>query len=169
MHQTGVPFPLRASCLSRPYNYGFSPFSRQVAASVNPVAIVEKRRRNYLALDKALSGSPGYLKVFNRLLPDTCPLFLPLWVARRDVLMAELRAKGVETFRFGATPHPKLDIELRSETAHLRDNILCLPVHDQIIVSDVERIADDCKAPSASARSPAGKAYFGLILLRRGP
>ena len=135
------PISITSFVPSRPYNYGFSPFSRQVAASVNPMAIVEKRRRNYLALDKALSGSAGYLKVFNRLVPDTCPLFLPVWVARRDSLMAELRVRGVETFRFGATPHPKLDIELRSEAAHLRDNILCLPVHDQIIESDVERIA----------------------------
>jgi perosamine synthetase len=136
-----APVSIKSFEPSRPYNYGFSPFSRQVAASVNAAAIVEKRRRNYLALDEALSGSPSYLKVFNRLPPDTCPLFLPLWVARRDEFMAELRAERIETFRFGATPHPKLDFELRSETTPLRENIICLPVHDQIMVSDVERIA----------------------------
>lgn len=146
---------------SRPYNYGFSPFSRQVAASVNPATIVEKRRRNYLALDEALRGSPGYLKVFNRLPPDTCPLFLPLWVARRDELMAELRATGIETFRFGATPHPKLDIELRLEAAPLRDKILCLPVHDQIADSDVERIAMIVKPLLLRHALEAGAPRFG--------
>ena len=39
------------------YNFGISPLSRRVAASVDPAQIVKRRRRNYLALDQALAGS----------------------------------------------------------------------------------------------------------------
>ncbi len=94
-----------------------------------------------MALDQALAGSPGYRRVFDCLPEGACPLFLPIWVAERETLMAALHLQGVETFRFGATPHPTLDGELLHETAQLRDNILCLPVHDQITDGDLEQMA----------------------------
>jgi perosamine synthetase len=123
------------------YGRGMSPLSRRVAATAKPARIVDRRRRNYVALDKALAGSPGYRTVFDCLPEGACPLFLPIWVDERETLMAALHRQGVETFRFGATPHPTLDGELLHETARLRDNILCLPVHDQIAHGDVEEMA----------------------------
>jgi dTDP-4-amino-4,6-dideoxygalactose transaminase len=127
----------------RPQGYarGMSPLSRRVAATAEPAWIVDRRRRNYMALDQALGGSPGYRKVFDCLPEGACPLFLPIRVAERETLMAALRRQGVETFRFGAAPHPTLDGELLHETARLRDDILCLPVHDQITDGDVEQMA----------------------------
>jgi hypothetical protein len=125
---------------TRPYALAMSALSRRVAASAEPVRIVERRRRNYSALDQALSGSPGYRKIFDRLPDHACPLFLPIWVADRETLMTALRRRGVETFRFGAVPHPELDAELRQEATPLRDNILCLPVHDQITNGDLDEM-----------------------------
>jgi perosamine synthetase len=123
------------------YGRGMSPLSRRVAATAEPARIVDRRRRNYIALDQALAGSPGYRRVFDCLPEGACPLFLPIRVVEREALMAALHWQGVETFRFGATPHPALDGELLRETARLRDNILCLPVHDQIAHGDVEEMA----------------------------
>jgi perosamine synthetase len=126
---------------TRPYALAMSALSRRVAASPEPARIVERRRLNYSALDQALAGSPGYRKIFDRLPEHACPLFLPIWVADRETLMTALRRRGVETFRFGAAPHPELDAELRVEATPLRDNILCLPVHDQITDGDIEEMA----------------------------
>ena len=126
---------------TRPYVLAMSALSRRVAASAEPARIVERRRLNYSALDQALAGSPGYRKVFDRLPEHACPLFLPIWVADRETLMTALRRRGVETFRFGAVPHPELDAELRVKATPLRDNILCLPVHDQITGRDIEEMA----------------------------
>ena len=53
---------------------------------------------------------------------------------------------GIETFCFGAAPHPQLDGELCLEAAQMRDNILCLPVHDQITDGDVEKMGQDLAA-----------------------
>lgn len=118
-----------------------SPLSRRVTASVDPAQIVERRRRNYLALDQALAGSSGYRKVFENLPNGACPLFLPVWVAEREALRATLHSRGVETYRFGATPHPQFDSATGEETGGMRDNILCLPVHQQITDSDVEKLS----------------------------
>ena len=52
-----------------------------------------------------------------------------------------LQGRGVETFRFGAAPHPRLDADMRLETASLRDNILCLPVHQQLTRRDVAEMS----------------------------
>ena len=123
------------------YGRGMSPLSRLVAATAEPARIVDRRRRNYTALDQALAGSPGYRRVFDCLPEGACPLFLPIRVVEREALMAALHLQGVETFRFGTTPHPTLDGELLHETARLRDNILCLPVHDQIAQGHVEEMA----------------------------
>ena len=122
------------------YNFGMSMLSRRVAASVDPAQVLERRRRNYLTLDQALIGTFGYRKVFEHLPEGVCPLFLPIWVAERETLRSALRSQGLETFRFGAAPHPQLDGELRLEAAPMRDNILCLPVHDQITNGDVEKM-----------------------------
>jgi len=123
-----------------PYTLGMSALSQRVAASAEPARIVERRSRNYLALDRALAGSPRYRRIFDRLPQHTCPLFLPIWVADRETLMIALRRRGVDTFRFGVVPHPKLDAPLRRGAALLRDNILCLPVHDQITDGDIEEM-----------------------------
>ena len=126
---------------TRPYVFGMSTLSRRAAASAEPSWIFEQRRRNYLALDNALLGSPGYRRVFGHLSDDVCPLFLPIWVADREPLKSVLQGRGVETFRFGAAPHPRLDADMRLETASLRDNILCLPVHQQLTRRDVAEMS----------------------------
>jgi len=123
------------------YGTGMSQLSRRVAATAEPARIVDRRRRNYMALDQALEGSPGYRRVFDWLPEGACPLFLPIRVAERETLMAALHREGLETFRFGATPHPTLDGKLLHETARLREDILCLPVHDQITDGDLEQMA----------------------------
>ena len=123
------------------YNFGMSILSRRVAATAEPAQVLETRRRNYIKLDQALIGSSGYRKVFEHLPKGACPLFLPIWVAERETLRWALRSQRVETFRFGAAPHPRLDGELRLEAAQMRDNILCLPVHDQIADGDVEKMS----------------------------
>jgi len=123
------------------YGRRMSPLSRRVAATAEPMRIVDRRRRNYTALDQALAGGRGYRRIFDCLPEGACPLFLPIRVAERETLMAALHRQGIETFRFGATPHPTLDGELLHETARLRGSILCLPVHDQITDRDLEQMA----------------------------
>lgn len=118
-----------------------SHLARRLVASVDPDGVLEARRRNWTRLDARLTGLPGYVKVFGRLPIGTCPLFLPIWVTQRPLLMERLLAKGVECFAFGATAHPRIDQLSLDEMAHTRNSIMCLPIHQQLQDADLEWIA----------------------------
>ena len=103
------------------YDDSFSHLARRFVASVNPEIVIEKRRSNWRGLDERLTGLPGYRKVFEHLPVGTCPLFLPIRVAQRRLLMERLLANGVECFAFGAAPHPHLDQLSSAEIATIDD------------------------------------------------
>jgi perosamine synthetase len=122
------------------------PLSTRIATTAEPAHIIQRRRQNYLALDQALTGVPGYRKLFAGLPEGVCPLYLPIWVDRREQLMSAMYRPGVETFRFGATPHPIIGDALRADSRRLRENILGLPIHDQVSESDIARMAEILRA-----------------------
>jgi dTDP-4-amino-4,6-dideoxygalactose transaminase len=133
------------------YQDRMSALSRRLAAVADPERTVERRRSNWSALDALLCGTPGYCKVFETLPDGACPLFLPVWSADRRRLMKDLNALGVETFVFGAYPHPRLDTAAFPETARLRDEMLCLPIHDQLGEAQLRHIAAAFEAVSGTA------------------
>jgi dTDP-4-amino-4,6-dideoxygalactose transaminase len=56
-------------------------------------------------------------------------------------MMATLADSGVETFVFGEFPHPLLPQDEYPEAKRMRDNILCLPLHQRLSVADLQHIA----------------------------
>jgi dTDP-4-amino-4,6-dideoxygalactose transaminase len=56
--------------------------------------------------------------------------------------MARLAAHGIETFRFGASSSYKPDPSEFPATGALRDDILCLPVHQHLGSGDIEYLAE---------------------------
>lgn len=137
------------------YRSRMSALSRRLAATAAPARLVESRRRNWLGLDARLTGTPGYQKVFEPLEEGVCPLFLPVWVNDRSMLMARLREQHIETFAFGAFAHPLLPRAAFPETARLRDSILCLPVHQQLTEAGLDRMAHAFSALLERNRQPA--------------
>ena len=131
---------------ARDYLSAMSPFSKRIATTADPAHIVHRRRQNYLALDQALAGVPGYRKLFAGLPEGVCPLYLPIWVDRREELMSAMHRQGVETFRFGATPHPIIGDALRADSRRLRDNILGLPIHDEVSEDEIATVAELLRA-----------------------
>ncbi len=121
------------------YEDRMSAVSIRLAGAADPARIVDRRRRNWALLDARLGGIS---KVFETLADGVCPLFLPIWVDERRTLMRRLDAQGVETFLFGAYPHPRLNPDEFPETRRLREAILCLPVHDQVSESGLARIGE---------------------------
>lgn len=104
------------------YRGRMSALSRRLAAATSPGEIVESRLRNWLGLDARLTGTPGYQKVFDAI-EKSCPLFLPVWVNHRSMLMACLRERHIETLAFGSFAHPLLPRAAFPETARLRDSV----------------------------------------------
>jgi dTDP-4-amino-4,6-dideoxygalactose transaminase len=140
----------------RLYRRPMSQVSRKVAATVVPAAVVKRRRENFQSLRSLLKGLPGYRPLWDTLPEGICPLFLPLWVEDRTGLMERLAARGVETFRFGASSPYKLDPGEFPDTATLRDGILCLPVHQDLEANEIEYLAGmfrEASLPTASLQA----------------
>jgi dTDP-4-amino-4,6-dideoxygalactose transaminase len=114
------------------YRRGFSLLSRRLASSAEPSAVVDARRLNWQSVHLRLAAYSEHRPVWDGLPIGTCPLFYCFWVRDRDTLMKRLLAEGVETFRFGARPHPSLDLSSYSESGYLRDSILAFPVHQNL-------------------------------------
>jgi perosamine synthetase len=138
------------------YDDSFSYLSRRLVASVNPNTVIETRRTNWRGLDERLTGLPGYSKIFEDLPVGTCPLFLPIRVAQRPLLMERMLAKGIECFAFGATSHPDLDQLSFTEMAHTRNSIMCLPIHQQLRDGDLDRIGTVVGALLSEHRCDSG-------------
>jgi hypothetical protein len=132
------------------YPHGLAAISRRMAASFDPENVAERRRAHWLALDRQLDGTPGYCKVFDSLPAGVCPLFLAIRVSNRRAIRQALRGQGIETFAFAAFPHPRLDSAEFADADRLRDEIVCLPVHQGLSATQVEYLA-------AAARSLIAK------------
>jgi dTDP-4-amino-4,6-dideoxygalactose transaminase len=116
--------------------------TRRVAASCDPAQVVSRRRANWMALDNRLKGMPGYQNVWTALADGWSPWCFSLFVHERDALASTLIASGIRCFAWGDDPHPALDASLYPDVAATRRHILCLPVHQQLRESHMDRIAD---------------------------
>lgn len=124
------------------YGRGISALSLALLRRCDPAAAMQRRRANYVRLDALLHDVPGYRPLHTVLLDGAVPLYFPLLVRDRTELLLRLQAQGIATFVFGMFRHPALDPARFPETRRLRDEILCLPVHQDLRDGDVERIAN---------------------------
>ena len=128
---------------SHAYTRPLSSLSRIKAGSISSSEVIDKRRENYRRLHEALTGAPGYRPLWGNLPAGMCPLFLPVSVGRRDWLMKRMADGGVETFRFGASSAHRVDGGEFRETLSLRNQLLCLPIHQDLGVDEIKAIAGE--------------------------
>jgi dTDP-4-amino-4,6-dideoxygalactose transaminase len=107
-------------------------FSRAVLRRAGRARLVEARRRNYLALERALAGAPGWQPLFAALPAGACPWVFPLLADRPDALFERLRAAGVPMVRFGASLWPGVDASVCANSAALGRRLFGLPVHQEL-------------------------------------
>jgi|GEM_PF-1244973 len=123
------------------YGRGISRLSLAVIQRLDTGMVVERRRRNYLQLDSLLRDVLNYRPVPLALPAETCPLYLPIFVRHRPEILVKLQAALIETFIFGMFSHPAMDTERFPDSRVLREEILCLPVHQDLEEFDLRRIA----------------------------
>jgi dTDP-4-amino-4,6-dideoxygalactose transaminase len=124
------------------YDEALSAVTWRVAASCDPAQVVSRRRANWIALDRRLKGVFGYRNVWTTLADGWSPWCFSLFVHERDALASTLIASGIGCFAWGEDPHPALDASRYPAVAETRRRILCLPVHQQLSESHMDRIAD---------------------------
>lgn len=120
---------------------GISKLSLALIERLDPSQIVARRRRNYERLDALLRDAAGYRPVVRALPDEACPLYLPIFVRSREDVFVKLFAARVEPFIFGMFHHPAMNIELFPESRPMREEILCLPIHQGLDDAGIERVA----------------------------
>lgn len=107
-------------------------FSRAVLRRAGRARLVGARRRNYLELERALAGAPGWQPLFAALPAGACPWVFPLLADRPDALFERLRAAGVPMVRFGASLWPGVDATVCANSVALGRRLFGLPVHQAL-------------------------------------
>ena len=125
---------------------GISQLSLALIERFDPAQIVARRRRNYERLDARLRDVDGYRPVAPSLPDECCPLYLPVFVKSRTDAFVKLFAARVEPFIFGMFHHPSMPPDAFPESRKMRDEILCLPIHQDLDDADVDRVAKHVRA-----------------------
>jgi perosamine synthetase len=125
---------------------GISQLSLALIERCDPAQVVSRRRRNYERLDAMLRDAAGYRPVAASLPEECCPLYLPIFLRNRLGVFVKLFAARVEPFIFGMFHHPSMRIDAFPESARMRDEILCLPIHQDLCDADIDRVATLARA-----------------------
>ncbi|WP_332531834.1 aminotransferase class I/II-fold pyridoxal phosphate-dependent enzyme [Massilia sp.] len=130
-------------------------FSRAVLRLAGGARIVARRRRNYLALESALAGAPGWRALFATLPDGACPWVFPLLAEYPEALFARLQAAGVPMVRFGASLWPGVDAATCANSAALGRQLFGLPCHQELNDAESAWLADTVRiALEQTARAP---------------
>ena len=107
-------------------------------------AIRARRRANY----RALAAELGELcfEPFRVLPANTTPLYLPVLARDRPAAIARLLAHGVRAVEIWPVPHPLLDRRRFAELQPLREQLLALPVHQDLDPWHVDAVARAARA-----------------------
>ncbi|HSY51641.1 MAG TPA: DegT/DnrJ/EryC1/StrS family aminotransferase [Thermoanaerobaculia bacterium] len=120
---------------------GISKLSLALIERHDPDLLVARRRRNYERLDALLRDAAGYRSVALSLPDESCPLYLPIFIRKRTDAFVKLFAARVEPFIFGMFHYPAMPVDAFPESRTMRDEILCLPIHQDLGDADIDRVA----------------------------
>lgn len=118
------------------------PLARRTLSAINPGLVRNRRRANYLALQRELAGIPGITPLFGQLPDTTCPMAFPAITANRLGLVRALEAYGVCSYPFWEGYHRGLNWTDFPEARFLKENVLTLPVNQSLSEAHMEFIVD---------------------------
>jgi len=117
------------------------PLAERVLRCADAEGIVERRSGNYAYLAGALRGHGLFTPFVPEPPQGACPFLFPFRVAR-DVprVHAELVNRGIPVSVFPDLMHPSFPREAFPLACELKDSLLCLPCHQDLSTSDLDRM-----------------------------
>ena len=109
-------------------------------------AIAAKRRENYLQLQAEISLIGGIKLLFPDLPAGVCPWVLPLFFEGIPNAHKPLREMGIPAVTWGGVRHPAISRSEFPSSDFLYENLVFLPVHQDLQRKDLEQIVDAIKA-----------------------
>ncbi len=126
---------------SQKIGWSISKLSKGIISKTNPYKIVEQRRRNYQYLHNALQKLSSISLLFGYLPDNVCPLAFPIYVQNRNRWADKLEKRGILV---GGWPsyHCGFNWNDFPEARHLKNDLLTLPVHQELEIHHMEYIAE---------------------------
>jgi perosamine synthetase len=124
---------------------GMSGCTRNLLRKFDPESIVSSRRRNFGRLLELLEGK-GIGMLFRELPPGACPLYFPVLVGKRDAACSSLIREGIASIPWWAGYHRDMEWGEFPDACFLKDNVLALPVHQDLEEEDIAYMAEKLTA-----------------------
>jgi dTDP-4-amino-4,6-dideoxygalactose transaminase len=112
-----------------------SPVSEWLLERLDFVRIRQQRVENFRRLAAGLDGQA--VKVFDEVGDGVCPLFFPILVRDKQATAEALRRRGVDALEFWNTSSESGN-EMSSSARLLRDQVLELPIHQDLAPRHIE-------------------------------
>jgi len=115
--------------------------TRRMFESFNVSEIVERHRNNFKRYLNLLSNCELIRPLFTELPAGICPLYFPVIVKNRDVLCRRLNEQAIAAIPWWAGYHQGLPWMEYPDACFLKDNLMALPVHQQLKSKHIEYVA----------------------------
>jgi perosamine synthetase len=137
-----VPLDSNALSLDRALlDQPISRISRWLLDHSNVSAIVQRRRQNFLHLHERLRLVPGVRVIFNQLPPTICPWVYPVLFVGLANAHLSLRERGIPAVTWGGVRSPLVEERVFQNADFLYENLVFLPIHQDLDVDDLDLIA----------------------------
>jgi dTDP-4-amino-4,6-dideoxygalactose transaminase len=104
--------------------------------------VMETRRRNYATYLSLLIDKANIDVLFKELPEGICPLYFPVIVKDRDQICQRLNERLIHAIPWWAGYHRSLAWQENPDACFLKDNLLALPVHQDINETGVEYVSE---------------------------
>ena len=133
-------------------NWSMSRLTQGLLRCVRPDEIIQRRRHNYLQLLNLIRDLPGVAPLFPDLPDGVCPIGLPILVSQRSSWERQLSARNIDVYAWWSGYHSGIDWDQFPEACRLKDQVMLLPIHQQLNDLDMKYIGSQV-ALIANARA----------------
>jgi perosamine synthetase len=119
-----------------------SSLTRRLLGTFSPEDIIQRRRANYFSFLAALKDSDKVVPLYRELPTGVCPLSFPVIVPERNRAYAKMSKEFISVIPWWAGYHPNFPWSEFPDACFLKDNLLALPVHQQLNREDILFIVD---------------------------
>ncbi len=119
-----------------------SGFSRYLLPRILSDDLAKKRYCHFMSLSQKIKDRNDVRLLIHDIKDTTCPLFFPVTVTEPRAFSKYLAENGVGFFRAWCVFHPDVDWDKFPLESHLKENVVVLPVHQSLVDSDIDYIAN---------------------------
>jgi len=108
-------------------------------------SIVKRRQENFKLFCELMAGYPEVKPVYSELPAGVCPLYFPIIVKNRNLIYVKLNNKFISAMPWWSGYHTGLHWDEFPDASYLKDNVLALPVHQQLESEGIRYMVETLK------------------------